>query len=131
MTLESKTASGGIGLGATAHRVLISQVVITVLAAMGSALMAGALSGISALYGGMVAVLLTWLLKRRVGAIANTAEPNSNMLSLYIGVVQRFLLALAMFALALGVLKLDPLPCVISFGLCQFGYVFSRVLHKG
>lgn len=131
MTLESKTATGGIDLGATAHKVLISQAVITALVALSFAILAGKQSGLSALYGGLVALLLTWLLKRRVGVIARAAEPGKSMLSLYVGVIQRFLLALAMFALALGVLKLDPLACVVSFGLCQFGYVLSRALHKG
>ncbi|MFP5344916.1 MAG: hypothetical protein ACLGGU_04680, partial [Gammaproteobacteria bacterium] len=63
--------------------------------------------------------------------VARVADAGKGMLLLYLGVVQRFLLVLALFALALGVLKLDPLASIVGFGLSQLGYVISRVSHKG
>jgi len=128
-----KDAPGGTGLGAAARTVLIYQAVITVLAAAAFTLMSGPWPGIAAFYGGLVAMTLTWLLKRRVSNVAQAAQasPSKGMLLLYLGVVQRFLLVLALFALALGVLKLDPLASIVGFGLGQLGYVISRVSQKG
>jgi len=133
VTLENKSASGDIDLGVASHRVLICQAAITALVVTTFTFLGGMQSGIAALYGGMVAITLTWLLKRRVGGIVKAAGSNSSksMLLLYLGVLQRFLLVLALFAIALGVLKLDPLASIVAFGLGQFGYVISRVLYKG
>ncbi len=130
MIPADKDASGGTGLGAAARTVLIYQAAITVLAAAAFTLMGGLRPGIAAFYGGLVAMTLTWLLKRRVSGVAQ-ASPTKGMLLLYLGVVQRFLLVLALFALALGVLKLDPLASIVGFGLGQLGYVISRVSQKG
>lgn len=135
MALEnnSNSAPGGIDLGGTARGVLISQAVITVLVVMTFMFVDGLRSGIAAFYGGMVAMTLTWMLKRRIGGVVQAAQSSSgkSMLLLYLGVVQRFLLVLALFALALGVLKLDPLASIVGFGLGQFGHIVSRVLQKG
>jgi len=133
VTLENNSATGGIDLGGTARRVLICQAVITALVVVTFMFVDGLRSGIAAFYGGTVAITLTWLLKRRVDGVAQASQSShsKSMLLLYLGIVQRFLLVLALFALALGVLKLDPLASIVGFGLGQFGYVISRVLQKG
>jgi len=115
-------------LGGAARTVLAYQAVITTLTAAAFVFAGGLRPGIAAFYGGLVAMTLTWLLKRRV---VHVADAGKGMLLLYLGVVQRFLLVLALFALALGVLKLDPLASIVGFGLSQLGYVISRVSHKG
>ncbi len=130
MIPADKDASGGTGLGAAARTVLIYQAVITVLAAAAFTLMGGLWPGIAAFYGGLVAMTLTWLLKRRVSSVAE-ASPTKGMLLLYLGVVQRFLLVLALFALALGVLKLDPLASIVGFGLGHTAYVIVGCRKKG
>lgn len=132
MTPADKDVSGG-GLGGAARAVLVYQAGITVLVAAVFMVMGGLWPGIAAFYGGLVAMTLTWLLKRRVSGVAQAAQvsPGKSMMLLYLGVVQRFLLVLALFALALGVLKLDPLASIVGFGLGQLGYVISRVSHKG
>lgn len=127
MTPADKDVSGG-GLGGAARTVLVYQAVITTLTAAAFMFAGGLRPGIAAFYGGLAAMVLAWLLKRRVSSVAQAGR---GMLPLYLGVVQRFLLVLALFALALGVLKLDPLASIVGFGLSQFGYVISRVSHKG
>lgn len=129
MTPADKDVSGG-GLGGAARAVLLYQAAITVLTAAVFMFMGGLRPAIAALYGGLVAMVLSWLLKRRVTRVAGVS-PGKSMMLLYLGVVQRFLLVLALFALALGVLKLDPLASIVGFGLGQLGYVISRVSHKG
>ena len=130
---KNKSARDGIDLGDTARSVLVCQAVITALVVVTFIFIGGLRSGIAAFYGGMVAITLTWLLKHRVGSVVQAAglSPGKSMLLLYLGVVQRFLLVLALFALALGILKLDPLASIVGFGLGQLGYMISRVLQKG
>lgn len=127
MTPADKDAPGG-GLGGAARAVLLYQAVITVLTAAVFMSTGGLWPAIAALYGGLAAMALSWLLKRRVTRLAGAGK---SMMLLYLGVAQRFLLVLALFALALGVLKLDPLASIVGFGLGQLGYVISRVAHKG
>ncbi len=129
MTPADKDAAGG-ALSGAAGAVLLYQAVITALTAAAFTFMGGLRPGIAALYGGLVAMALTWLLKRRVSRVTQAGSGKSTAL-LYLGVVQRFLLVLALFALALGVLKLDPLASIVGFGLSQLGYVISRVSYKG
>lgn len=133
LMLENKSTSGDIDLSNIAHRVLISQAMITALAVVTFTLTDGLRFGIAALYGGMVAILSTWLLKRRIGGVAQRVDLSSgkSMLLIYLGVAQRFVMVLVLLALALGILKLDPLACIVGFGLSQLGYVISRVLQKG
>lgn len=131
--LKNKSAPGEINLGEVARKVLVSQAVITTLAVVAFTFMDGLRFGVAALYGGMVAITSTWLLKRRVSRVTEAADLShgKSMLLIYVGVAQRFLLVLVLLALALSVLKLDALACIIGFGLSQLGYVISRVLQKG
>lgn len=122
------------GLSGAARAVLLYQAALTGLAAAAFMYLGGLWPAIAALYGGLVAMVLSWMLKRRVTRVADDSagvSAGKSMLLLYLGVVQRFLLVLALFALALGVLKLDPLASIAGFGLGQLGYVISRVSHKG
>jgi hypothetical protein len=48
-----------------------------------------------------------------------------------LGAAQRFVWVLVLFAVALAVLKLDPLVCIIGFALSQAGYLLNWVLQKG
>jgi ATP synthase protein I len=131
--LKNKSASGEIDLSNVARRVLASQAAITTLAAIAFTLMGGLQVGAAALYGGLVALVSTWLLKRRVSRVTEAAgiSHGKSMMLIYVGVAQRFLLVLVLLALALSVLKLNPLACIVGFGLSQLGYVISRVLQKG
>ncbi|MCL5669669.1 MAG: ATP synthase subunit I [Gammaproteobacteria bacterium] len=129
MTPADKDVSGG-GLGGAARAVLLYQAAITVLTAAAFMYLGGLRPAVAALYGGLVAMVLSWMLKRRVTRVTEVSA-GKGMLLLYLGVVQRFLLVLALFALALGVLKLDPLASIVGFGLGQLGYVISRVSYKG
>lgn len=131
--ISSEATSGEIDLGDVARRVLVTQAAIIVLVVATFTLIDGLQFGIAALYGGMVAVTSTWLLKRRVSRVTKAAglSHGKSMLLIYVGVAQRFLLVLVLLAFALSVLKLDPLACIVGFGLGQLGYVISRVLQKG
>ena len=84
-------------------------------------------AALGALYGGAVALVNAWLLVRRVervGELVKT-DPNRGMYSLYMGAVQRFVLVIATLALGLGLLHLDPVPMVLTFGIAQLAYAIA------
>lgn len=84
-------------------------------------------AALAALYGGAVALINAWLLARRVkrvGEVVKT-DPSKGMYTLFMGAVQRFVLVIAALALGLGVLKLGPVPMVLTFGVAQLAYAIA------
>ncbi|MCI0401783.1 MAG: ATP synthase subunit I [Gammaproteobacteria bacterium] len=80
----------------------------------------------SALYGGGIALLSSWMLGRRVYSAADVAEerPGKGVAMLYFGAIQRFVIVLGLFALGIGLLKLAPLPLIGAFAVAQLGFIF-------
>jgi len=76
-------------------------------------------------YGGAVAVVNTILLSRRLDSAGEMAEenPDGGVLTLYLGVVQRFVFVLVMFGVGMGVLKLLPPPMLGTFALSQLAFM--------
>jgi ATP synthase protein I len=90
----------------------------------------GVTQGLAALYGAFTSIVLAFLLSRGVKRASEAAlhDPKKSMMILYLGAVQRFVLLLVLFAIGLAVLKLDPLACLIGFGLAQLTYVIAAKL---
>jgi len=109
------------------RRIVGFQILASVVIAIGFLIGVGAAEGRSALYGGLVAVTLTALLSRGVKRAEVTAarDPQKSMVILYVGAVQRFVLALAAFALGLAVLKLEPMAVFVGFAAAQFSYLIN------
>ena len=122
------------------RRVVLSQMVLTVVVAGGfllfagwslpkdpSWLPAGILDALSALFGGGIAVLSTWWLGRSVQRAGEAARQNqqSSQWALYAGAVQRFVGTLVLLGLGLGGLKLAPIPLIVAFAVAQFGFIAS------
>lgn len=124
------------------RRVMFTQAVLTLIAAVGFWLLGSGwwsqapstgwsqglspqlINTLSAVYGGLIALLGTWWLGRRVQRASEVAHesPQGSQLSLYAGAVQRFVGTLVLLGIGLGVLKLAPLPLIAAFGLAQFGF---------
>jgi len=90
-----------------------------------------------AAFGGAVAVVNTILLSRRLESAGEMARdnPDGGVLSLYLGVIQRFVFVLIMFGVGMGVFKLEPPPMLGTFALAQlafmvFGSKKARVATK-
>ena len=81
----------------------------------------------AALFGGAVAIANTILLSRRLDSASSMAEenPDGGVMTLYAGVIQRFVFVLGMFAVGMGLLKLNPMPLVAAFALAQLAYIIS------
>lgn len=107
-----------------ARRVITVQAGIAVVAAVVFGIVVGFNEALGALYGGAIGIASSLLLRRgvvRAGEIAAT-NPKKSLMVLYFGALQRFVLVVALFALGLGVFKLNPLAAVVGFGAAQLAY---------
>lgn len=107
-----------------ARKVIALQLGIAALVAAIFALAEGGWSALSALYGGMIGLAVSWMLRRGVLKANEIArdDPKRGMTALYVGAVQRFVLVLALLGLGLAVLDMAPLATVIGFGAAQLAY---------
>lgn len=104
------------------RRVVLTQGALTLLVAAGFGAAMGGPEALAALYGGAVAAAISgwqgWRLKR-VGRGGGAA---SDMVALYVGVVQRYAAVFALLGLGLAVWRWAPLPLITAFAVAQFGY---------
>ena len=88
----------------------------------------------ASLLGGAVAIANTLLLSRRLDTAAEMADtnPDGGVLTLYLGVIQRFVFVLVMFGIGMGVLKLNPPAMLGAFAVAQLAYMIygSKYTHK-
>lgn len=114
------------------QRLLIIQASLVLFAAIASFYYLGNDAVLAALFGGVVAMVNSVLLSRRLDSASSMAvdNPNAGTLTLYIGVVQRFVLTLVMFGIGIGVLKLNPVAMVGAFAAAQLGFVICGSSQK-
>ena len=64
-------------------------------------------------------------MSRRLDVASEMAEdnPDGGVLTLYLGVIQRFVFVLVMFGVGMGVLKLMPLPMIGTFTIAQVAFL--------
>ena len=95
------------------------------MSAAGFAYAMGEVTVMSSLFGGTVAIVNTLLLSTRLTSAAKMADdnPDGGVLTLYLGVVQRFIFVLVMFGVGMGVLKLSPPAMLGTFALAQLAYM--------
>jgi ATP synthase protein I len=75
----------------------------------------------------LISVLGTYLLARRVeraGRIAHQ-NPKKSMQLLYVGAVQRFVLAAALLGCGLVLIKLEPVALLAGLALTQLAYMMA------
>lgn len=111
---------------------LISQITLGGFCAAGFYLAKGQVGAQSAIYGALISIVLAMLLIAGVRRAAEAAEESKkkSMATLYFGAAQRFVLALVLFALGVGKLKLDPLAMVVGFAVAQATYFLSTQLRR-
>jgi ATP synthase protein I len=111
-----------------ASRLLAVQAGLVAVVAVGFWFTGGLLSVQAAAYGGGIALLTTFLLGRRVRMAMDAAkqQPGSETTVLMVGVVQRFVLALALLGAGIGWLGLEPVPLLVGLAVGQMAFFFSR-----
>lgn len=98
-------------------------------------LLYGPWSGLSALMGSAASIVTALHLRYDVSRASKSEDAAHSMKILYFGAVQRFLLVLALFAIAISVIGLNPLAVCLSFAIVHFGFFFMAKMgkseHKG
>jgi ATP synthase protein I len=87
----------------------------------------GQLAAQSAFYGGCMVVFNVWLTHHRLQTAAEIAivAPGKEVNMLYFAAIQRFVFTITFFAIGMGLLKLLPIPLLITFAVAHLGYLFS------
>lgn len=98
---------------------LIGAVALTVFTYYGHA--TGAAFGV--MIGFVNVLMLAFTFKHANSEAAH--DPKSGILVLYMSAVIRFLLLAVLFVIGLAVLKLEPMPMVVTFVLMQIGQMFN------
>ena len=82
---------------------------------------------LAAFYGGLISIVIAFLLGRGVVRAAEAARQDhkKSMLILYLGAVQRFILVLVLFGIGLKGLSLAFLPMIAGFAGAQLAYLSS------
>ena len=114
------------------QRLLTIQASLVLVAIMATLYSLGGGAVTAALFGGAVAMANTILLSRRLSSASAMAEssPDIGVMTLYVGVIQRFIFVLAMFVVGMGLLKLNPIPLLGTFALAQLGYMIGGVRQR-
>lgn len=109
---------------------LITQALMTVIAAGGFAVFNGGFAAFSALYGGAITLVGTWWMARGIdhaGALMAADHLNQGARALYRGLVQKYILIIAILVLGLGLFKLSPVPLLVGFVATQAGFLLAAI----
>lgn len=121
------------GLGERTRRLIALQCVIGVIVATAFFLAQTPLHALSAGFGAIISILsalwLSWGVAR-AGEEAGHARKKGEAI-LYVSAALRFLMVLALFAVALLALKLEALATVTGFVLAQLAFVASAGRRGG
>jgi len=123
--VKLKTASREIN---DATRKLIAlQVGVAAVIAAAFFMARGQGEALAAFYGGMISIVIAFLLGRGVARAAEAARQDhkKSMLILYLGAVQRFVIVLVLFGIGLKGLSLAFLPMIAGFASAQLAYLSS------
>ena len=109
-----------------AQRLLIAQIVLTSILALGWGIYSRYLDAIAVVYGGVVSIVLAWMHKRGVRKAEDVSlrDPKAGMLILFVSAVLRFILLIVLLGIGFGLMKLSPLPMLAGFVLAQLGFLF-------
>lgn len=117
---------------AAQRRVLLTQVLLIALVAGIFLYTAGWLSAAAVIYGSLIVILnyrlQVWQLARADRIAGRSAE--RNMRYLYRCAAERFIAAVALLALGIGLLKLGPLPLLSGYLIAQFAMVYRWFLES-
>ncbi len=114
----------------TALRLISLQLVFTFLVAMGYLFQSGNVGFQSALFGGLIAVVGTWISARGIKKAGSVKNKEEGYKAIYSGAMLKFSLTLLLMALGLGVLNLSPIALLMAFAVAQIAFLFNQVDTK-
>ena len=108
-----------------ARRVLMAQVSLTVLIAIGFGVTRDWGHALAAAYGGMVTLLVTGWLAWRLRRAGKVKDEAAWMGVIYSSWFFRYATVMVLLGLGLGYLKLQALPLLTAFAVTQLGFMVS------
>lgn len=113
-------------------RLFLIQAVLMLIGAGISALLWGAAESLAAFYGGAMVMVITALMhwRHRLAALVADKDAGRSLRIIYRTAVERFLLTVAMFAVGIGVLKLEPLALIGSFAFVLSGQILDWFIES-
>lgn len=108
-----------------ARRVLIAQVLLTVLIVIGFGWARDWEHSLAAAYGGMVTLLVTAWLAWRLRRAGQINDPAAGMGAIYSSWFLRYAAVVVLLGMGLGYLKLLALPLLTAFAVTQVGFLAS------
>lgn len=108
-----------------ARKLILLQVGVSVVIAVAFFMAMGQGEALAALYGGVISIVIAFLLGRGVVRAAEAARQDhkKSMLILYVGALQRFILVLVLFGIGLKGLGLPFIPMIVGFAGAQLAYL--------
>src|SRR4030065_301234 len=104
------------------RRVLLAQVLLTLLIAGGFGFARGLPECLAALYGGTITILITAWLARRVRRASETATPGAGLIVIYSSAVVRYAAVVVLVGAGIGLFALGALPLLGAFAAAQCGF---------
>lgn len=103
-------------------RLLLMQVVAAVCVAIPAGAVYGSGAAVAAIYGGLVALLMTLMLAWRLDQAARSSRA---LRWLVLGAAERMIVVCIAFAIGIGWLGLVPVPVLIGFGVAELAYYLA------
>lgn len=100
-------------------RVLLIQLIAGLACVVVFGLVQNGFAAGSAAYGGLIGVLTSILLAWRM---SQAAQSGADLRALYIGAIERMLVAIAAFGVGIAVFGLTPLAVLVGFASTQLAY---------
>ncbi|MBT4837862.1 MAG: ATP synthase subunit I [Methylococcales bacterium] len=107
---------------------IFSQLVLLSLGMIIFSLM-GSNAVLSSIYGSSIAIINYLLLSRRIklNQLLKNKNAESDIRSIYIGAIERFVFTLIAMAVGMGALSFEPMAILVSFALMQLSYFFAPI----
>ncbi|MDH5516951.1 MAG: ATP synthase subunit I [Gammaproteobacteria bacterium] len=116
------------GFAATIRRLSLTQLAFVLMAALVAFLQRDGGYALALMFGGLISLAGTWVHAWRVQIATeeNEGGPGIDSSELIKGSVLKFTVVIALFALGMAVIKLEPLAIVIGFVIAQMSFLFTR-----
>lgn len=103
-------------------RLLVMQSGVACCVAIVFGLMYGGTPAVSAIFGGLAAVMMTLMLAWRM---RQAARSDHAVRWLLLGAAERAIAVCVVFAVGMGVFGLGPVPMLVAFGIAELTYYFA------
>lgn len=100
-------------------RLLLMQLVASAVVAALAAVFYGGQAGLAAMYGGMIALIMTVMLGWRLRQASQSASAAKWLM---LGAMERMIMVCVVFAVGIGLLELLPVPILVGFGVAELAY---------